>query len=51
VLNRIEAQKLLSMTYDQGKEMAGHQQLTAETGIAASTRTPTDWCASTCQRE
>ena len=33
VLNRIDAQKRLSMTYDQGKEMAGHQQLTAETGI------------------
>lgn len=33
VLNRIEAQKRLSMTYDQGKEMTGHQQLTAETGI------------------
>ena len=33
VLNRIEAQKRLSMTYDQGKEMAGHQQLEAETGI------------------
>ncbi len=33
VLNRIEAQKRLSMTYDQGKEMTGHPQLTAETGI------------------
>jgi len=33
VLNRIEAQKRLSMTYDQGKEMAGHQQLAADTGI------------------
>src|SRR3989338_9220733 len=33
VLNRIEAQKRLSMTYDQGREMAGHQQLAAETGI------------------
>lgn len=33
VLNRIEMQKRLSMTYDQGKEMAGHQQLAAETGI------------------
>ncbi|MGC2456701.1 MAG: IS30 family transposase [Gallionellaceae bacterium] len=33
VLNRIDAQKRLSMTYDQGKEMAGHQQLAAETGI------------------
>ncbi len=33
VLNRIDAQKRLSMTYDQGKEMAGHPQLTLETGI------------------
>jgi IS30 family transposase len=33
VFNRIEAQKRLSMTYDQGKEIAGHQQLAAETGI------------------
>ncbi len=32
-LNRIEAQKPLSMTYDQGKEMTEHQQLAAETGI------------------
>ena len=34
VLNRIDAQKRLSMTYDQGKEMAAHKQLTEETGIA-----------------
>lgn len=33
VLNRIEAQKRLSMTYDQGKEMAAHQQLTRDTGV------------------
>jgi IS30 family transposase len=33
VLNRIEAQKRLSMTYDQGREMAAHQQLTEETGV------------------
>jgi transposase, IS30 family len=33
VLNRIEAQKRLSMTYDQGREMAAHQQLTEQTGV------------------
>ena len=33
VLNRIEAQKRLSMTYDQGREMAAHQKLTAATGV------------------
>jgi IS30 family transposase len=33
VLNRIEAQQRLSMTYDQGREMAAHQQLTEATGV------------------
>lgn len=33
VLNRIEAQKRLSMTYDQGREMAQHQPLTQATGV------------------
>ena len=33
VLSRIEAQKRLSMTYDQGKEMAAHAHLTAATGV------------------
>ena len=33
VLNRIEAQKRLSLTYDQGREMAAHQQLTFDTGV------------------
>jgi IS30 family transposase len=33
VLNRIEAQTRLSLTYDQGKEMTTHQQLTAATGV------------------
>ena len=33
VLNRIEAQKRLSLTYDQGREMAAHLQLTEETGV------------------
>ena len=33
VLNRIDAQKRLSMTYDQGKEMAAHAELSDRTGI------------------
>jgi IS30 family transposase len=33
VLNRIDAQKRLSMTYDQGKEMATHAELSDRTGI------------------
>ena len=33
VLNRIEAQRRLSMTYDQGKEMACHEALSEKTGI------------------
>jgi len=34
VLNRIEAQKRLSMTYDQGREMAKHAELSENTGIS-----------------
>ena len=33
VLNRIAAQKRLSMTYDQGREMARHAELTKNTGV------------------
>lgn len=33
VLNRIESQKRLSLTYDQGKEMTEHQRLTQTTGV------------------
>jgi transposase, IS30 family len=33
VLNRIEAQQRLSLTYDQGREMAAHQRLTESTGV------------------
>jgi transposase, IS30 family len=33
VLNRIETQKRLSLTYNQGLEMAAHQRLTEATGV------------------
>jgi len=33
VLNRIEAQKRLSLAYDQGREMTAHQRLTQTTGV------------------
>jgi transposase, IS30 family len=33
VLNRIDAQKRLSLTYDQGREMAAHQWLSEATGV------------------
>ena len=33
VLNRIDAQKRLSVTYDQGREMSDHQSLTEQTGV------------------
>lgn len=33
VLQRIEAQKRLSLTYDQGREMTEHRRLTAATGV------------------
>ena len=33
VLERVDAQKRLSITYDRGKEMAKHEQLTADTGV------------------
>ena len=33
VLNRIDVQRRLSMTYDQGREMAQHAQLTDKTGV------------------
>lgn len=34
VLKRVDAQMRLSMTYDQGREMANHAQLTKDTGMA-----------------
>ena len=34
VLNRIDEQRRLSMTYDQGSEMAQHERLSANTGVA-----------------
>jgi len=33
VLNRIEAQKRLGLTYDQGRDMTAHQRLTEATGV------------------
>jgi len=33
VLNRIDGQRRLSMTYDQGREMSAHQRLTDATGV------------------
>lgn len=33
VLGRIDAPRRLSMTYDQGREMAGHEKIAQETGI------------------
>jgi IS30 family transposase len=33
VLNRIDVQRRLSLTYDQGKEMARHEQLSHNTGV------------------
>jgi len=63
VLGRLDAAMRLSMTYDNGKEMARHQALSKATGIhrctlpiptalgsGASMRTPTVCCAVTCPR-
>jgi hypothetical protein len=62
VLDRVEAQKRLSITYDCGKEMALHETLSVNTGVrstsptrtlpssAASTKTQTDSSASSCQK-
>jgi transposase, IS30 family len=33
VLNRIDVQRRLSMTYDQGKEMSQHEKLSERTGV------------------
>jgi IS30 family transposase len=40
VLNRIEAQLRLSLTYDQGREMAAHQRLTDATGVTVYVADP-----------
>lgn len=34
VLNRVDAQKRLSLTYDQGREMAQHERLTEQTNVS-----------------
>ncbi|MEX3547720.1 MAG: IS30 family transposase [Burkholderia sp.] len=60
--NRIDAQRRLSLTYDQGRKMAKHEQISEARGIkvylpiriaggsADVTRTPTGCCVSTCAR-
>jgi hypothetical protein len=40
VLDRVEAQKRLSITYDRGKEMALHETLSANTGVNQRTHPP-----------
>ena len=40
VLNRIDAQRRLSMTYDPGREMAQHEKLSERTGIKADFADP-----------
>ncbi len=63
VLARIDAQHRLSMTYDRGKEMTRHAELTEKLvsrstspthtalGSEESTKTPTDSCANICPKE
>jgi len=62
VLNHIEAQKHLSLTYDHGRKMAAHQRLPRATGVkvyfadpyspgnVVSTKTPTACYAGICPR-
>jgi IS30 family transposase len=40
VLDRVEAQKRLSITYDRGKKMAQHETLTANTGVKVNFADP-----------
>ena len=43
VLNRVDAQRRLSLTYDQGREMAQHARLSEITGVAATRRGRRPW--------
>jgi IS30 family transposase len=40
VLSRIDAQRRLSMTYDQGKEMSQHEKLSERTGVKLNCADP-----------
>jgi hypothetical protein len=51
VLDRVEAQKRLSITYDRGKEMALHETLTANTGVKVYFADPSRALAARRQRE
>jgi IS30 family transposase len=51
VLNRIDAQKRFSLTYDQGREMAAHQRLTEATEGEGLLYRPAQSLAAGNQRE
>jgi IS30 family transposase len=43
LVERVDAQMRLSITYDRGKEMAKHEELTARTGIKVTSPIRTPW--------